>query len=109
MKLGTELQRTDDDERALLEKFLALGKLDDVIPKLPRDREAIRSIEAVLRGLDTSHELIHGDARAASALPERSIHLVVTSPPYWTLKRYNEHEEPTRPRRGLRRFHRGAG
>ena len=93
MKLGTELQRTENEERVLLEKFLALGKLDDVIPKLARDREAIREIEAVLRGLDTSHELILGDARAASALSERSIHLVVTSPPYWTLKRYNEHKE----------------
>src|SRR6185437_8100701 len=30
--------------------------------------------------------------RKASALEENSIHLVVTSPPYWTLKRYHEHE-----------------
>jgi modification methylase len=93
MTLGTKLRRTGDDEQALLEKFLGIGRLDDVIPKLARDREAIRWIETVLGGLDTSHELILGDARKASALPERSIHLVVTSPPYWTLKRYNEHEE----------------
>ena len=73
MKLGTELQPTEDEERALLEKFLALGKLDDVIPKLARDREAIREIEAVLRGLKTSHELVLGDACAASALAERSV------------------------------------
>ncbi len=91
--LGNKLQRIDDDERVLLEKFLGMGRLDDVIPKLAHDREAIRWIEAVVGGLDTSHELVHGDAREASALPERSIHLVVTSPPYWTLKRYNEHEE----------------
>lgn len=37
--------------------------------------------------------MIQGDSRAASDLPEGSIHLVVTSPPYWTLKRYNEHDE----------------
>jgi DNA modification methylase len=37
--------------------------------------------------------LILGDARAASALDAESVHLVVTSPPYWTLKRYNEHEQ----------------
>jgi DNA modification methylase len=90
MKLATALG-TDNDERALLEEFLALGKLDDVIPKLARDRPAIRRIESLLRELDTSHELVLGDARAASALEERSIHLVVTSPPYWTLKRYNDH------------------
>ncbi len=92
MRLATELPRTDDDERDLLNGLLALGKPDDVIPKLARDRAAIRKIEAVVQRLSTSHDLILGDARAASALPERSVHLVVTSPPYWTLKRYNEHE-----------------
>ena len=76
----------------MLNRFLALGKLDDVIPKLARDRAAICTIEAAVRRLSTSHDLILGDARAASALPERSVHLAVTSPPYWTLKRYNEHE-----------------
>src|SRR3990172_5729691 len=38
----------------------------------------------------TTHRLIQGDARDASYLKDESIHLVVTSPPYWTLKRYNE-------------------
>jgi len=92
MRLATELPRTDDDERDLLNGLLALGKLDDVIPKLARDRTAIRRIEAAVRRLSTAHDLILGDARAASALPERSVHLVVTSPPYWTLKRYNQHD-----------------
>ncbi len=92
MRLATELPRTDDDERDLLNGLLALGKPDDVIPKLARDRAAIHKIEAAVRRLSTSHDLILGDARAASALPERSVHLVVTSPPYWTLKCYNEHE-----------------
>src|ERR1700756_5106764 len=40
----------------------------------------------------TTHKLIHGDARTLSFLPNESVHLVVTSPPYWTLKEYNEHE-----------------
>lgn len=39
------------------------------------------------------HELILGDARTASALEPNSVHLVVTSPPYWTLKRYHEHDD----------------
>jgi len=34
--------------------------------------------------------LINGDARDLSFLPDESIHLVITSPPYWKLKRYNE-------------------
>ncbi|MGC8723402.1 MAG: DNA-methyltransferase [Acidobacteriota bacterium] len=43
--------------------------------------------------LDPScHQLILGDARAMPYLADESVHLVVTSPPYWTLKRYNEVE-----------------
>jgi DNA modification methylase len=38
----------------------------------------------------TIHRLINGDARDLSFLPDESIHLVITSPPYWNLKRYNE-------------------
>jgi DNA modification methylase len=35
--------------------------------------------------------LRQGDARELSWIPDESIHLVVTSPPYWTLKGYNDH------------------
>lgn len=41
----------------------------------------------------TLHRLINGDARALSFLAPESIHLVVTSPPYWNLKRYNENPD----------------
>ena len=40
----------------------------------------------------TVHRLVQGDARDLSFIPDESIHLVVTSPPYWTLKRYNDSE-----------------
>jgi site-specific DNA-methyltransferase (adenine-specific) len=36
----------------------------------------------------TKHELHLGDARDLSWIPDGSVHLVVTSPPYWTLKKY---------------------
>lgn len=39
----------------------------------------------------TRHHLRLGDARDLSWLPNSSVHLVVTSPPYWTLKEY-EHD-----------------
>ena len=42
--------------------------------------------------LPTEHRLVQGDARNLSFIPDESIHLVVTSPPYWTLKRYNDSE-----------------
>jgi site-specific DNA-methyltransferase (adenine-specific) len=38
----------------------------------------------------TTHQLIQGDNRSLSFLPDGSVHLVITSPPYWSLKRYNE-------------------
>ena len=41
----------------------------------------------------TVHRLINGDARDLSFLGDNSIHLVVTSPPYWNLKRYNENPD----------------
>ncbi len=41
----------------------------------------------------TSHRLIHGDNRTLSFIADESVHLVVTSPPYWSLKRYNEHPD----------------
>jgi modification methylase len=40
--------------------------------------------------VNTTHKLINGDARDLSFIPDESIHLVVTSPPYWNLKRYND-------------------
>lgn len=36
----------------------------------------------------TTHRIWQGDARDLSAIPDESVHLVVTSPPYWTLKEY---------------------
>lgn len=38
----------------------------------------------------TTHRLHRGDARDLSWLPDKSVHLVVTSPPYWTLKKYED-------------------
>lgn len=43
--------------------------------------------------LDTTrHTLRLGDARDLSWIPDQSIHLVVTSPPYWTLKKYEDNK-----------------
>jgi site-specific DNA-methyltransferase (adenine-specific) len=41
----------------------------------------------------TTHRLINADARDLAFIPSESVHLVVTSPPYWNLKRYNEHDQ----------------
>lgn len=38
----------------------------------------------------TTHRVIHGDARDLWAIPDKSVHLVCTSPPYAFLKQYTE-------------------
>ena len=57
------------------------------LPRLAKDPSAVEQIEAALRGVPTKHEVVLGDARIVE-LPKRSVHLVLTSPPYWTLKEY---------------------
>ena len=36
----------------------------------------------------TKHILINGDSRNMSLIPNKSVQLIVTSPPYWQLKDY---------------------
>lgn len=48
---------------------------------------------AAAGGLPVSVELRRGDARNLDWIADESVHLVVTSPPYWTLKRYNDHPD----------------
>jgi DNA modification methylase len=45
-----------------------------------------------------------GDAREIDWIADESVHLVVTSPPYWTLKRYNDHPDQLGHVRDYERF-----
>ncbi len=49
----------------------------------------------------TRHEMTVGDARDLGFIPSESVHLVVTSPPYFNLKPYASDADghPARPRR----------
>lgn len=38
--------------------------------------------------METMHKLIQGDSRNLSLIKDRSVHLIITSPPYWQLKDY---------------------
>jgi DNA modification methylase len=38
--------------------------------------------------LKTHHKIINGDSRQMAELPDNSVHLAITSPPYWQLKDY---------------------
>jgi modification methylase len=62
------------------------------LPRIAKDPKIVAAIEAKLEQLPTQHDLYRGDARSVDFLPPESVHLVVTSPPYWTLKKYNVSE-----------------
>ena len=38
--------------------------------------------------MKTIHKIINGDSRQMNELTDRSVHLIITSPPYWQLKDY---------------------
>lgn len=38
--------------------------------------------------IKTKHTLVTGDSRNLSLIPDKSVHLIITSPPYWQLKDY---------------------
>ena len=58
------------------------------LPKLLELNKASRLTEWPIPFNTTTHIVRQGDARNLEDIPTRSIHLIVTSPPYWTLKEY---------------------
>lgn len=71
-----------------------LARLPDT-DNSPGAPEALLEINQALRSEawpapfdTTTHTILHGDARDLSMVPDESVHLVVTSPPYFNLKPY---------------------
>jgi DNA modification methylase len=62
------------------------------LPRIARDPALTALIDAQLPQIPTTHDLYRRDAREINFLAPNSVHLVVTSPPYWTLKDYNPSE-----------------
>lgn len=84
---------TEDRTKTELAELLppAISRLENPqtdIPRIAKDPKLTLLIEGAVRGLPTSHDLYLHDARDMSAVEPESVHLVVTSPPYWTLKEY---------------------
>ena len=46
-----------------------------------------------INGITTNHKIIRGDSRKMKELIDNSIHLVITSPPYWQLKDYGTDDQ----------------
>ncbi len=60
---------------------------------------------AVVQVASTTHAIHQGDARELDWIGAESLHLVLTSPPYWTLKQYPLHEEQLGLVADYERFH----
>ncbi|MGH2346071.1 MAG: DNA methyltransferase, partial [Chloroflexota bacterium] len=58
------------------------------LPKIAKDEKLVERLQRAAMDLPTEHRLRAADARAADWLEPESVHLVLTSPPYWTLKQY---------------------
>lgn len=69
------------------------GPLSDpqtALPRIARDPAFASVIDEAVGKVSTHHRLLLGDARDLSSIVSNSVHLVVTSPPYWTLKEYRD-------------------
>lgn len=67
-----------------------LGDLQTAIPRIAKDPSLLKLIQKALARIPTRHVLVRGDARRMPPRIVGAAHLVITSPPYWTLKKYRE-------------------
>jgi DNA modification methylase len=91
------LDRSRQGDPGGLERFLPrqvwpLSDHQRDLPRIARDVRLTAAISARLREVPTSHDLYCHDARDIGFVADETVHLVVTSPPYWTLKEYRDSE-----------------
>ena len=67
-----------------------LGDLQTAIPRIAKDQGLLEAIRKRVETIPTKHLLVRGDARRIGRDLTGAVHLVITSPPYWTLKRYRD-------------------
>jgi DNA modification methylase len=71
-------------------EVLPLNNPQTDLPRIAKDERLIRLIEQAIQQIPTRHTINLGDARRMTGIEPESVHLVLTSPPYWTLKEYRE-------------------
>ncbi len=72
------------------EELCHLGDLQSAIPELAKNDAHLALIGRAVKEIPTRHVLVHGDARTMSKEKVGKAHLILTSPPYWTLKKYRD-------------------
>jgi DNA modification methylase len=76
--------------RFVPEELRGLGDLQAAIPEVAKNESFLTLIERAVKEIPTRHVLVHGDARTMSTEKVGKAHLILTSPPYWTLKKYRD-------------------
>ncbi len=74
----------------LPDEFRQFDDIQTAIPRLAKSPAAIAKIRAAQQRVATTHDLYCGDARRMTAIANSPVQLVLTSPPYWTLKTYRD-------------------
>ncbi len=85
---GLELRETVQAVSSVLSCLPAADNQPDAVEQMLRANALLRNLPWPAPFHQTTHRLHLGDARDLSWIADASVHLVVTSPPYWTLKRY---------------------
>lgn len=69
-----------------------LAVTQTLIPSIAKDAKLMAAVENAVKRIPTRHDLHRADARMIDFLAPESVHLIVTSPPYWVLKEYHAAE-----------------
>ena len=80
---------TQDFRSVIPASIRKLGSGQELIPALAKDAKKVQLLREAAQSIETKHTLVNQDSRTYE-LPKNSIHLALTSPPYWTLKQYND-------------------
>ncbi len=79
---------SSDLDQWVPEELRSLHDPQTAIPAIAKNPRLVSLIDNAVRSIPTRHALYLCDSRMLGDLPPRSVHLVLTSPPYWTLKQY---------------------
>jgi len=86
---ATTLQSSELNASYVPEELRHLANPQTDLPRIAKNRRLTDLIESAVANISTVHDIHLADSRKQlAALPAESVHLVVTSPPYWTLKEY---------------------
>ncbi|MBN1661488.1 MAG: site-specific DNA-methyltransferase, partial [Anaerolineae bacterium] len=87
---GNSTRRVEVDQwlKERIPADIDLSEPKTAIPGLAKKPETVARLREILSQMPTRHRLVHGDARDMARVPDNSVHLIVTSPPYWILKEY---------------------